>query len=600
MKWIEQVLKADVAAAITRVFEVEVAPEQLVFQQTRKDFEGDITVVVFPLVKLLKKAPQVVGAELGAYLREHHADVVDFNAVQGFLNLVLSDDFWLRFYTGARPQKNFGIRPIDPATAPAMVEYSSPNTNKPLHLGHIRNCLLGHSVSEIIKATGKPVVKVQIINDRGIHICKSMVAWKHFANGETPDSSGLKGDKLVGKYYVAYEKEFRRQVADLTAQGKSQEEAEAQAPIYIEARQMLLDWEAGDAAVVELWKTMNAWVYAGFDATYADLGVSFDKNYYESETYLAGKDLVMQGLERGAFYRRDDGSVWCDLTDQGQDEKLVLRRDGTSVYMTQDMGTAVARFDEYPIDQLIYTVGNEQDYHFDVLFKILAKLGFEWADRLYHLSYGMVDLPTGKMKSREGTVVDADDLLLQMREAARERSEELGKIDGMDEQQRQALYRMLGHGALKYFILRVDPKKRMMFNPEESIDFNGNTGPFIQYAHARIRAIERKASADPSWLAEGDGGVEVGSLGQREREVLHQLSLFPEVVDEAAALFAPSLIAQYAYDLTKAYNGFYQSESIFQADTPERSKFRVQLSIFVGNVLESALRLLGIDAPHQM
>lgn len=594
MKWIELSLRPEVKSAISALFQLDASDAQLVFQQTRKDFDGDITLVVFPLVKILKRSPQELGAELGAYLCEHHADIEAFQAVQGFLNLKMSDAFWLKFFYDHVQEDAFGIRPIDPDASPTMVEYSSPNTNKPLHLGHIRNCLLGHSVSEIIQATGKPVVKVQIINDRGIHICKSMVAWKHFADGETPESSGLKGDKLVGKYYVAYEKAFRAQVAELMEQGRSADEAEAEAPIYVEARQMLLDWEAGVPEVVELWKTMNQWVYAGFDATYADLGVTFHKNYYESETYLAGKELVQDGLEKGAFYRRDDGSVWCDLTAEGLDEKLVLRRDGTSVYMTQDMGTAVARFDEFPIDQLIYTVGNEQDYHFDVLFRILKKLGFSWADQLFHLSYGMVDLPTGKMKSREGTVVDADDLLAQMRESARERSEELGKIDALSEAERLQLYRTLGHGALKYFILRVDPKKRMMFNPEESIDFNGNTGPFIQYAHARIRAIERKASSELQAKAP------VADLVDREREVLRLISQFPEVVQEAAELLSPAVVAQFAFDLTKAYNGFYQSESIFQAESPERAQFRVQLSIFVGNVLQSALRLLGMEAPNQM
>jgi arginyl-tRNA synthetase len=476
-----------------------------------------------------------------------------------------------------------------------MVEYASPNTNKPLHLGHVRNVLLGYSVAQILKASGKKVYKTQVINDRGIHICKSMLAWKKFGNGETPESTGLKGDKLVGNYYVAFDKEYKNQINELVAQGKSEDEAKKQAPIMLEAQQMLLDWEAGKPEVMDLWNMMNGWVYEGFDVTYKNIGVDFDKNYYESDTYLLGKDLVEEGLSKGVFYRKEDGSVWIDLTDEGLDEKLVLRSDGTSVYITQDIGTAIQRVKDFPdVNGMVYTVGNEQDYHFKVLFLILKKLGYPWAENLYHLSYGMVDLPSGKMKSREGTVVDADDLISDMETTAREISEELGKLDGYSDQDKAKLYKIIGLGALKYYILKVDPKKRILFNPQESVDFAGNTGPFIQYTYARIQSILRKADFDFSQP------VSQTALGEKEKELIKQIALFPEVIQNAAATYSPALIANYVYDLVKEYNSFYQSVPILAAENQMDKIFRVQLSKKVGDTIKSGFSLLGIDVPERM
>ena len=521
-------------------------------------------------------------------------EIADFNVLKGFLNLVVSDSYYLEFFESIRHDANFGRKPAEGKAV--MVEYSSPNTNKPLHLGHVRNNLLGYSVAEIIKASGKKVYKTQIINDRGIHICKSMLAWKKFGHGETPQSTGLKGDKLVGNYYVKFDKAYKEEISYLVAQGKTQEEAEKEAPLLKEAQQMLLKWEAGDAEVVELWKTMNGWVYKGFEATYKALGVDFDSYYYESNTYLLGKDNIEEGLKNGVFFRKEDGSVWCDLTEDGLDEKIVLRSDGTAVYMTQDIGTAIQRVKDNPdVGGMIYTVGNEQDYHFKVLFLILKKLGYDWAKNLFHLSYGMVDLPSGKMKSREGTVVDADDLIAEMANTAEEISTELGKLDGYSEEEKKELYKIIGLGALKYYILKVDPKKRILFDPEESVDFQGNTGPFIQYTYARIQSILRKA-------AENKIPVEVAhkELHPKEKELLKQIELYPNMIQVAAENHSPAIIANYTYDLVKEFNSFYQNVSILGADSEEEISFRVALSRKVGEVIESAFKLLGITVPERM
>ncbi|QTN39431.1 arginine--tRNA ligase [Cryomorphaceae bacterium] len=583
-----------VAEAISKLYGTELPETQLNFQKTRKEFPGEITLVTFPLLRVSKKKPEETGEEIGNYLVEHHDWVAGFNVVKGFLNLELEDSVWLDFFSDHAADNSFGLVEPDESAPAVMVEYSSPNTNKPLHLGHIRNCLLGYSVSELYKAAGKRVLKVQIINDRGIHICKSMLAWKKFGEGETPESSGLKGDHLVGKYYVRFDQEYRAEVAHLVESGMEEEEAKKQAPLLLEAQEMLRAWESGDAEVTALWEQMNTWVYAGFDQTYERLGVDFDQNYYESDTYKLGKSLVDEGLAKGVFYQREDGSVWCDLREDGLDEKLLLRSDGTAVYMTQDLGTAVQRFEDYNIDQLIYTVGNEQDYHFKVLFLILGKLGYSWAKELHHLSYGMVDLPSGKMKSREGTVVDADDLMKGMDDSAREIAEDLGKLDGMSEEAQAELFHNIGMGALKYFILKVDPKKRMMFNPEESIDFNGHTGPFIQYAHARIQSLLRRAGD------EHHRPVRVKTLHPSEKDVIKQLAEYPQVVQQAAAEMSPALMANYTYELVKAYNGFYQQVSIFGAEEAEQVAFRVQLSKFVGHVIKSSMKTLGITVPDQM
>jgi arginyl-tRNA synthetase len=514
--------------------------------------------------------------------------------VKGFLNLVIADEFFLNAFNEIYATQNFGFVSPNPAEKAVMVEYSSPNTNKPLHLGHIRNNLLGYSVAEIVKASGKKVYKTQIINDRGIHICKSMLAWQRFGKGQTPESTGLKGDKLVGNYYVAFDKTYKEEIAQLITTGKTEEEAKKQAPILLEAQEMLLKWEAGDKEVVSLWKTMNQWVYTGFEQTYATLGVDFDKNYYESTTYLLGKDVVTIGLEKGVFYRKEDGSVWIDLTADGLDEKIVLRSDGTAVYMTQDIGTAIERFKDFDLSELVYTVGNEQDYHFKVLFLILKKLGFEWADNLYHLSYGMVDLPSGKMKSREGTVVDADDLMEEMVATARKISQELGKLEGYSKPEKEALYKIIGLGALKYYILKVDPKKRILFDPEESVDFNGNTGPFIQYTYARIQSIIRKADFDFS------EEISAISLHEKERELIKQIQQFPEIIQNASKNHSPALIANYTYDLVKEYNSLYQSLPILGSENENEKILRTQLSAKVGEIIKAAFKLLGIEVPERM
>ena len=564
-------------------------------QETRKDFEGDATLVVFPFLKLSRKSPADTAREVGEALLAATPLVVRYNAVQGFLNLVLSSEQIQARFDAIRTSEAWGTASVDPAAPAAMVEFSSPNTNKPLHLGHVRNILLGHSVSRILEASGRKVVQVQIINDRGVHICKSMWAWQQFGGGITPESAGKKGDHLVGDFYVRFDQEYRGQARELMAQGLDEEAAKAQAPCMLAVQEMLRAWEAGDAEVRHLWATMNSWVYDGFNETYRRLGVHFDRNYYESETYVLGKHDIEEGLARGVFYRRDDGSVWIDLREEGLDEKLVLRRDGTSVYMTQDIGTAIQRFADFSIDRLTYVVGNEQDYHFKVLFLILKKLGYAWADQLYHLSYGMVDLPSGKMKSREGTVVDADDLLHEMEATARSLSEELGKTEGLGEAEKAKLYQVLGHGALKYFILKVDPRKRMVFNPEESIDFNGHTGPFIQYSHARIKSILRKAEGRPaawSW-------AEV-SVDERSKELIQTLDRFPEAVQQAARTYSPAVVAQFAYDLAKAFNSFYQANPILNAETEALVAFRLELCATTASALRSALELLGIEAPERM
>ncbi|WP_372769956.1 arginine--tRNA ligase [Lutibacter sp.] len=572
----------------------DVAVDSVEFQATNKDFEGDITVVVFAFLRYIKGNPVEIGTKIGAYLKENVPEVKDFNVVKGFLNLVISDDFFLASFKEIYATQNYGFVSPNPAEKAVMVEYSSPNTNKPLHLGHIRNNLLGYSVAEIIKASGKKVYKTQIINDRGIHICKSMLAWQRFGNGETPESTGLKGDKLVGNYYVAFDKAYKEEIAQLISTGKTEEEAKKQAPILLEAQEMLLKWEAGDAEVVSLWKTMNSWVYEGFNKTYETLGVDFDKNYYESTTYLLGKDVVTDGLKKDVFYKKEDGSVWIDLTADGLDEKIVLRSDGTAVYMTQDIGTAIERFKDFDLSELVYTVGNEQDYHFKVLFLILEKLGFEWAKNLHHLSYGMVDLPSGKMKSREGTVVDADDLMVEMVDTARNISQELGKLEGYSSTEKAELYKIIGLGALKYYILKVDPKKRILFDPEESVDFNGNTGPFIQYTYARIQSIIRKADFDFS------GEISTVTLHEKERQLIKQIQQFPEIIQNAAKNHSPALLANYTYDLVKEYNSLYQSLPILGSENENEKILRTQLSAKVGEIIKSAFKLLGIAVPERM
>ena len=590
---LSQILTPSIQSAIQALFDVTV--DKIEFQTTRKEFEGDITMVIFPLLKVTKSNPAELGNKIGNYLVENVAEVARFNVVSGFLNIVIADTYYLNFFNEIKDNSKFGHVTPNSENKAIMVEYSSPNTNKPLHLGHVRNNLLGYSVAEILKASGKKVYKTQIINDRGIHICKSMLAWEKFGNGETPESSSLKGDKLVGKYYVEFDKAYKAEINQLIETGKTEEEAKKQAPIIIEAQEMLKKWEAGDEEIMELWKKMNKWVYDGFAKTYDNLGVNFDKYYYESNTYLLGKDVVQVGLDRGVFEKDPDGSVWIDLTDEGLDRKIVLRSDGTAVYMTQDIGTAIQRVKDMPdVGGMVYTVGNEQDYHFKVLFLILKKLGFDWASSLYHLSYGMVDLPSGKMKSREGTVVDADDLMQDMTDTAKQISEDLGKLESYTAEEKAKLYKTIGLGALKYYILKVDPKKRIMFNPEESVDFAGNTGPFIQYTYARIQSIIRKADFDFSTK------TNIEELHEKEKELVKQLELFPEVIQNAAQNHSPALIANYTYDLVKEYNSFYQSVHILGEADLTKKIFRVQLSQKVAEVIKAAFTLLGIEVPERM
>ena len=568
--------------------------ERVEFQATRKEFKGDITIVTFPMLRVIKINPTQLGEDLGNYLVTHVEEVKAFNVVKGFLNLVISDEYYLNFFNNIKNDLTYGfVHDLD--NKAVMVEYSSPNTNKPLHLGHVRNVLLGYSVAEILKASGKKVYKTQIINDRGIHICKSMLTWKRYGNGETPETANLKGDKLVGNYYVKFDSEYKKEIASLVEQGLSEDDAKKQAPILLEAQEMLIKWEAGDEEVVSLWNMMNGWVYEGFEITYKNIGVDFDCYYYESNTYLLGKEFISEGLKTGVFFKKEDSSVWCDLTDDGLDEKIVLRSDGTAVYMTQDIGTAIQRIKDCPdVGGMVYTVGNEQDYHFKVLFLILKKLGFDWAKNLFHLSYGMVDLPSGKMKSREGTVVDADDLINEMVSTAQEISQDLGKLEGYTDIEKSDIYKTIGLGALKYFILKVDPKKRILFDPKESVDFQGNTGPFIQYTYARIQAILRKVDFEIST------SFYALSLHHKEKELIKQLELFPEVIQQAAANHSPALVANYTYDLVKEFNSLYQNVSILGADNEDVKVFRVQLAQSVAHIIKNAFGLLGIEVPQRM
>ncbi|HZX57172.1 MAG TPA: arginine--tRNA ligase [Mucilaginibacter sp.] len=581
-----------VIKAVKTLYQADITPIDIPLQETRKDFEGQVTVVTFPLTKLSRKSPEQTGNEIGAFIETELKEISGFNVIKGFLNISLSDTYWLDvFYTEiladdfAEPKPN-GKK--------VMVEYSSPNTNKPLHLGHVRNNLLGYSVAAILKAAGYEVIKANLVNDRGIHICKSMLAWQKFGNGETPESTGEKGDHLVGRYYVLFDKEYKSQIEELKSFGNTEEEAKKNAPVIKEAQEMLQKWEAGDEEVIGLWKTMNMWVYDGFGKTYKALGVDFDKFYYESDTYLLGKDIVEEGLEKKVFFKKPDGSVWIDLTSEGLDEKLVRRSDGTSVYMTQDLGTAQLKYDDYQMDESIYVVGNEQDYHFKVLFLILEKLGKTWAKGLYHLSYGMVDLPSGKMKSREGTVVDADDLIAEMEQTAKQHTETLGKVEQFAEEEKEQLYHTIGMGALKYFLLKVDPKKRLLFDPNESVDFQGNTGPFIQYTHARIRSVLSR-------VEDHDKEMEApSSLFTEERDLILLLSQFPTIIDEAAKGHSPAVIANYVYEIAKSFNKFYHERSILQAEDEITKHFRLQLSASSAKVIKKAMGLLGIDVPERM
>ncbi|MGC6403153.1 MAG: arginine--tRNA ligase [Flavobacteriaceae bacterium] len=593
MENIEKHLQELVSAYIADWYDLTITTFE--FQQTRKEFKGDITLVTFPLLKPLKQAPEALGQAIGVYLKGKSVFVTDFNVIKGFLNLVLSDAYFIRFLNAIASTSSFGHRPITEKAPLYLIEYSSPNTNKPLHLGHIRNNVLGHAVANILEAAGNRVHKTQIINDRGIHICKSMVAWINYGEERTPESTGIKGDQLVGNYYVRFDQVYKEQIAAGLAAGKTEEQARTEAPIFVQAQTLLRQWEAGDPTVRALWKKMNQWVYDGFEKTYAALGVDFDSFYYESNTYLLGKSIIDEGLEKKLFYTKDDGSVWVDLTDEGLDEKLLLRADGTAVYMTQDLGTASQRYKDHPsMKGMVYTVGNEQDYHFKVLFLILKKLGYDWAQSLYHLSYGMVDLPSGKMKSREGTVVDADDLIDQMTQTAAQLAKTHGKVEGLSQSEQAKLYHQIGLGALKYFILKVDPKKRILFDPEASVDFNGNTGPFIQYTHARIQSILRKTPSIEKVLDE------TVPLEEREKAILSLLMQYPNMVKQAAEQYSPAVIANYLYDLVRAFNSFYQNTPILGVPPQSVQDFRVLMTQKVGETIKNAALLLGIHAPDQM
>lgn len=591
-------IQSTVSEKLKTLYNIDIEPGDVVLQKTKKEFEGDFTIVVFPFVKQARKSPEAVANELGAAVCDAMPDLAGFNVIKGFLNFSVSDNYWKSFADSIATNGGYGLKTVNTADAPVVIEFSSPNTNKPLHLGHIRNNLLGWSVSQLLTANGRNVKKVNLVNDRGIHICKSMLAWMRFGNGETPESTGIKGDHLVGKYYVEFDKHYKAEIKALMDSGVEEEQAKKEAPLMVEAQQMLKRWEEGDKEIRALWQKMNGWVYAGFDETYRKMGVSFDKTYYESNTYLLGKELVQKGLDLGVLYRKDDGSVWCDLTDAGLDQKLLLRKDGTSVYMTQDLGTALLRHNEFGADQLIYVVGNEQDYHFQVLKIVLGRLGFDWADKVYHLSYGMVELPNGKMKSREGTVVDADDLIEEMEKTAEEMCRDRGKNDDMSADELKELYHILALGALKYFILKVDPTKTMLFNPAESIDFNGNTGPFIQYTHARIRSIIRKAM--------GEKGLDLNAtasavqINDKEREVIKMLHEMPSVVEQAAAAYSPAMIANYTFDLAKAFNSFYQDTPILRESDHNRMLFLVQLCNAVSTAIKNMMWILGIEVPERM
>jgi arginyl-tRNA synthetase len=588
----EFILEAAVRAVKT-LFATDISSESLGLQQTRKDFEGDVTIVVFPLTKFSKKSPEQTGTSIGGFLVKEVEAIESFNVIKGFLNLSLKNSYWLDVFYQTINQPDFGTFPANGKKV--MVEYSSPNTNKPLHLGHVRNNLLGYSVAEILKANGYEVIKANLVNDRGIHICKSMLAWQKFGNGETPESSGLKGDHLVGKYYVLFDQEYKKQIEELKSQGDTEEQAKKNAPLMLEAQEMLQKWEQGDPAVISLWMDMNGWVYAGFEETYKKLGVDFDQYYYESNTYLLGKSIIDEGLEKQVFFKKPDGSVWIDLTAEGLDEKLVLRADGTSVYMTQDLGTAQLKYDEYHADKALNVVGNEQDYHFKVLYLILKKLGRNWAEGLYHLSYGMVDLPSGKMKSREGTVVDADDLIAEMEATAKEQTDILGKAVDFPEEEKQNLYYIIGMGALKYFLLKVEPKKRLLFDPNESVDFQGHTGPFIQYTYARINSVLKKGgfTADTVFTP-------VKTVSPVEKDLIIQLGQYPAFLTEATNAYSPAVIANYVYELAKLYNKFYHEETILKAEEEAVKQFRLQLSAAAADKISKSMHLLGIEVPERM
>lgn len=590
---IERKLADNVINAVKELYGADLPPNQLTFQETRKEFEGQLTLVTFPMTRYSRKSPEETGEEIGKFLAARVDEISDFNVIKGFLNISFSDRFWINLLKADILSADFARFPAQ--NRKVMVEYSSPNTNKPLHLGHIRNNLLGYSVAEILKAYGYEVIKANLVNDRGIHICKSMLAWQRWADGETPESSGLKGDHLVGKYYVVFDQAYKKEIDALKAQGQSEEEAKKNAPLIKEAQAMLQRWEAGDPEVRALWQTMNGWVYQGFDTTYKRLGVDFDKYYYESDTYLLGKDIIQDGLDRGVFFRKDDNSVWIDLTEDGLDEKLVLRGDGTAVYITQDLGTAQLKHDEFGTDMSMYVVGNEQDYHFKVLFLILKKLGRPWAEGLFHLSYGMVDLPSGKMKSREGTVVDADDLMDEMYNTAKARTEELGKTGELSDEEKSKLYDMIGMGALKYFLLKVEPKKRLLFDPNESIDFQGHTGPFIQYTHARIRSVLAKGNFEGDKLP-----VAPETLSVHERELIKELAKYPATIETAAQTFSPAHLANYIYELAKLYNKFYHEEAILKATDEVLRDFRLHLSEATADTIARGMKLIGVDVPNRM
>lgn len=590
---IENVIVANIQKAVSALYQADIEEEKIVIQETRKEFEGEITAVTFPLTRISGKSPEQTGNEIGDYLVENVADIAGFNVVKGFLNLSVSGKYWSGLLLNDILSPDFGQFASNGRTV--MVEYSSPNTNKPLHLGHIRNNLLGFSLAQILNANGYKVIKANLVNDRGIHICKSMLAWQLFGNNETPESSGLKGDHLVGKYYVIFDKEYKKQISGLMVEGQTEDEAKKNAPLIKQAQEMLLKWEAGDPEVKDLWSRMNGWVYAGFEETYRRLGVDFDKYYYESDTYLLGKDIIDEGLSKGVFFKKEDGSVWIDLTDEGLDEKLVLRSDGTSVYITQDLGTAQLKYDDFGMEESIYVVGNEQDYHFRVLFLILEKLGKTWAKGLFHLSYGMVDLPSGKMKSREGTVVDADDLMDEMIRTAKERTEELGKVEGFTDEEKLKLYEMIGLGALKFFLLKVEPKKRLLFDPNESIDFQGHTGPFIQYTYARICSVMSKASYRGK-LTQHYGQP----LSKLEKELVVSLAKYPDVIAAAAKEYSPAQVANYVFELSKLFNKFYHEESILKAEDPAVRDFRLDLASATAKVISQAMNLLGIRVPERM
>ena len=595
---INEKLTSSIAEAIQSLYGEAVPANLIQLQKTKKEFEGHLTLVVFPFLKLSKKKPEQTAQEIGEYLVANQPAVASFNVIKGFLNLTIASSEWIDMLADINRQPQYGFRKATEQSPLVMIEYSSPNTNKPLHLGHVRNNLLGASLANIMQANGNKVVKTNIVNDRGIHICKSMLAWLKWGNGETPEPAGKKGDHLIGDYYVAFDKHYKAEIEELMQQGMSKEEAEANAPLIKEAHEMLVKWEAGDTAVRALWEKMNNWVYAGFDETYKRMGVSFDKIYYESNTYIDGKKKVLEGLDKGLFYRKEDGSVWADLTAEGLDHKLLLRSDGTSVYMTQDIGTAQQRFNDYPIDQMIYVVGNEQNYHFQVLSILLDKLGFKWGKDLIHFSYGMVELPNGKMKSREGTVVDADDLMDEMVATAQQTSQELGKLDGLTEAEAAEIARIVGMGALKYFILKVDARKNMTFNPEESIDFNGNTGPFIQYTYARIQSVLRKA-AEAGLIIPTDLNLAI-QLNEKEESLIQHLAEFPATIAEAAKNYSPSDIANYTYDLVKEFNQFYHDFSILREENQQVKLFRLALSANVAKVIKLAMSLLGIEVPERM